>query len=185
MHPLRHVVHRGEVRPSVLGRHRVVQRFYHLVRQHEAQSHVRGEQACLHTLGDLKHHDQCGAQTNVALCAHSRKDCRCVQHEVDHHGVRSYDRQTIFHHGVHMIFHHVGQKADRHAGRRIFRRDLQTAYRHVAQKACHREVRRACHHVGQSFARHDRQTVCLRVVRRGVIHDLHNHHRSGPNCDRY
>jgi hypothetical protein len=84
-----------------------------------------------------------------------------------------------------MIFHRVGQTVCHHEEQKIFLHDLQTAYHHVEQKACHREARRACHHVGQSYARHGRQTACRRVGHRGVTRVQRNHHRLGPNCDRY
>ena len=184
MHQLQHVAHLGEEHPRELGRHRVVQRFYHLVLQNEAQSHALDERVCLRTPGGLRHRDRCGAQTSVAQCARWHKDFHYVRHEVDHRVARSYGRQTIFHHVVHMIFHRAEQKACRHEERKIFRRDLQTACHHAEQKACHREARRACHHGGQSCARHDLQMVCLRVVRRDAIRDQHNHHLE-PSCDRY
>ena len=183
MHPLRHVVHLGELHPGVLGHHRVVQRFYHLALRHEVRSHGLGVQAYLHRPDDLTRRGQCGAQTNVARSAHWRKDFRYVRREVDHREGHSYDRQTIFHHEVRMIFHRAEQKADHHEERRIFRRDRQTAYRHVEQKACHREVRKACRHVGQTCAHHDRQTVCRRAGRRGATRDPHNH-RLVPSCGR-
>jgi len=162
------VVRLGAVHRPGLDHHRVVQTFCHLVLQRVAQSRALGELAYLRKLGDLKYHDQCGAQTNVAQCARLRRDFRYVRHAVAHRVERSYDHHTIF--------HHVGQTVCRHEAQRIFRHDLQTA--------CHREARRACHHVGQSYARHDRQTAYHRVVRRGVIHDQHNHHHLEPNYGR-
>ena len=185
MHLWLHVEHLDEVHPRELDRHRVEQRFYRLVLQRAAQSRVLGELAYLRKLDDLRRHGQCVAQTNVARCVRWRKDFRCVRHAVGHRVERSYDRQTIFHHVVRMIFHRVGQTVCHHEEQKIFRHDLQTAYHHVEQKACHREARRACHHVGQSYARHGRQTACRRVGHRGVTRVQRNHHRLGPNCDRY
>ena len=184
MHPWRHAVRLDEVHLHELGRHRVVQRFYHWVLRHVAQSRALGEQAYLHRQDDLRHHGQCGAQTNVARCVRWRKDFRCVRHAVDHRVGRSYDRHTIFHHVARTIFHRAGQMVCHHVGQKIFHHDLQTAYHHAEQTVCHREARRACHHVAQSYARHGRQTAYRRVEHRGATRDRRNHHRSGPNYGR-